>query len=178
MDILHNGNLIPDATPTGGPGVTAIDLQDGNGISWAPTRVAGRVALSGGRLAYGTNTNQISTTGTTFATGADLLAAALQFMATGTKSYIVRVFAPAWNNSGANTNNLNLNLDGTNAGIMAGSTAGGIAIPCMGMAFFTPSAGSHSVNVRLTVSAGTGFVYGGAAGAGANFPILITLEVA
>ncbi len=47
MDILHNGALIPDATPTGGPGTTTLNLQDGpqSGVTWSVTRAAGRVAL-------------------------------------------------------------------------------------------------------------------------------------
>lgn len=187
MDILHNGALIPDATPTGGPGVTAVDLKDGGGIVWAPKRVAGVVALvanpsSGVRLAHGTNSSAISSAGTTFAAGTDLLGSALSFTASGTDSYIVRASATDWFNTVSGQNNvLRLNLDGADAGFMAIFTAPGnsFSAPMNGWAVFTPSAGAHTVNVRLGVlAASTATVNAGAGGAGVRFPILVTLEVA
>ena len=154
-------------------------------ISYLPQIVAQNpvttAKTSGVRLAYGTNTSNVSTTGTTFGTGADLLSTALEFTATGSNSYIVRVSARTWNNSLAvGTNQLNINLDGADKGQFA--SWGGIAnsgpqLDAAGL-IITPSAGGHSVNVRLFVTSGTGIVAGGVGGAGADVPILVTIEVA
>lgn len=136
---------------------------------------------SGMRIAKGTKASSVATTGTTFAAGADLLASALQFTAVGGNSYIVRVSAPFWQNSAAaNGCDLRLNLDGADAGFVARITSPAInaGVPCVGVGYFTPSAGSHTVNIRLSVSAGTGTVQAGSGGAGTNLPIVVTIEVA
>lgn len=135
---------------------------------------------SGARLALVTRAAAVSTAGTTFATGADLLSSAITFTATGANTYILRVAAPWWGNTAVAQNALRVNLDGADGGfISAGNiaAAGGV-LPCAGAFTLQPSVGSHSVNVRLTVGGGTGTVQGGAGGAGVAGPIIVTLEVA
>ena len=146
-----------------------------SGSAWVP----------GGRIAYGTNTSAVSTAGTTFAGGADLLATPLKFTATGSNSYIVRVSAQQWGNSGAagTGSQLRINLDGADAGLFANmqvQVAGDSAEILNATAYLaTPSAGAHTVNVRLVVGGtGTASVASGAGGAGATLPILVTLEIA
>lgn len=134
-----------------------------SGVAWVP----------GGRIAYGTNTNSVSTAGTTFAAGADLLATPLKFTATGSNSYILSVFAPAWFNTGAFLNVLHLNVDGVDndlfcyANLFANTNA-----PLADATIFTPSAGNHTVNVKLVVTGGTGTI------SVTSRPILVTLETA
>ena len=136
---------------------------------------------SGMRLASGNRTADVSTTGTTFAAGADLLSSALRFTATGSNNYIVRAHAWGWtNDTNAAENILRLNYDGADGGFMAGAhlEVATHYAPVTGVALISPAAGSHSINVRLTVSAGTGTVKGGTGGAGASLAIVVTVEVA
>ena len=136
---------------------------------------------SGMRIASATTTSTVTTTGTTFAGGTDILGSALKFTASGSNSYIVRVSALAWQNSVINENFAKLNLDGADGGFMAAAhieVAG--HLECLaGVAYITPAAGEHSVNVRVhSNAAGTLTVLGGAGGAASNLPIIVTIEVA
>jgi len=186
VDILHNGTAPPDATPTGGPGVTRLDLRDGINLTWVMTRVAGKVVatpsvsvIPGAVLARGFRTANVSTVGTTFATGADLLASPLSFTADGTSSYLVHVAAELWlNGVGGSVNFLRLNLDGADAGILLASTCdvANANYPCQAAGVLTPAAGPHTMNVRLTVSASTGTVAGSTGGANVAVPIIVTVE--
>ena len=138
---------------------------------------------SGMRLASGTKAASVTATGTTFAAGTDVLASALEFTASGSNNYIVRIGAAEWftNTAGA-ANFLHVNLDGADAGIICQTTftATNQGTPCVAFAELgtIPAAGEHSVNVRLRVNSGTGTVLGGAGGAGVQLPIIVTLEVA
>ena len=140
-----------------------------NGAAWAP----------GGRLGSGSFASSVSTAGTTFAAGADLLPTAITFTATKGNSYIVTVSAEGWQNSGANQNALKLNLDGADGGTIAvwNCTTAGFANTLLVRTIFTPSPGSHTVNARLFCGAGTATVLAGPGGVGAGTPILVTLEV-
>lgn len=135
--------------------------------------------LPGTVLAYGTKASAVSTSGTTFAAGADLLAAALSFTADGTSDYLVRVGCDAWTNTAIAACFLNLNLDGADAGFVQtwNCPTANFSAPVSGSTpILAPAAGSHTVNVRLRVSGGSGAVNGGAGGAGSHRPILVTVE--
>ena len=138
---------------------------------------------SGQRIATSTVTSAVTATGTTFATGTDVLSSAIEFTAQGNNDYIVRLLAPSWfNNTGADGCQINLNLDSADGGRMANMTSGAAneLQNCSGVGYITkPSAGEHSVNVRLlAVTGGTAAINGGAGGVGAQGPIVVTLEVA
>lgn len=130
---------------------------------------------SGQRLAVSTRNANVTTTGTTFAAGTDLLSSAIEFTATGNNSYILRVHSPEWFISVAGNIFLHLNLDGADQTSFAAATSP--TGPLNGVAYIaTPAAGEHSVNARLVVSTGTGTVAG--ASASSLLPIVATLEVA
>lgn len=136
--------------------------------------------VSGARIAYGIKTANVTTTGTTFAAGTDILATALKFSASGSNTYILRVHAPGWSNSAAgNLNIIRMNLDGADNGVMAYGNAPAIDynMDLSAAGAFTPSVGEHSVNARFTVGAGTGTIQGGSGGAGLSLAIIVTLEV-
>ena len=173
------------ALPLGSQLVTAIQGRpvstetppSGAALVWK-----GSAWVPGGRIAYGTRTSTVSTAGTTFGTGADLLSSALSFMADGSSDYLISVASSGWQNStNATTQWLRINLDGADAGSIIGVTnlAAGVQYALAGLGFLTkPTAGNHTLNVRLMVSGGTGTVQGGTGGAGGNLPIIVTIEVA
>ena len=143
-----------------------------NGTTWVP----------GGNVGFATRTANVATAGTTFGTGADLLASDISFTANGSLSYIVRVSAASWQNTlSGGANFLYLKYDGAQAGEMA-------VINCPGVSFnvpfavaplylITPAAGTHTVNLRLVVNSGTGTVVGGAGGAANAVPITVTIDI-
>lgn len=131
-----------------------------------------------GIVIYAQTTASVTATGTTFAAGTDLLSSPLSFSDTGSNRYLLSVRAEAWNNSGlGNVNFLHLNLDGAEAGLMGGLTtavaAGGTT--CSFDTTFQVAPGSHTVNARLRVNAGTATVNGGTGGAGSVTPIFVGL---
>lgn len=145
----------------------------------------GAVTVSGsGFVAYGIYTGGLrSTGGTTFATGISLLQSSLSFTADGATDYVVRCSAPAWyNGSAAVRNYAELNLDGADGGLITERLweTGNQPTPFSGAAMIWPRLGSgtHTVNVTLYVSGGTGVVAGGAGGAGVLLPILVSVEAA
>lgn len=120
-------------------------------------------SLSGSYLASGSRAADVSTAGTTFAAGADVLAAALSFTADGTSTYIVEVFCAEWRSNSSGVNNIaKLNLDGADGGFMAvfTSPSANFGAPLRGEREITPSAGAHTVNVRIVVGGGTTTVFG------------------
>lgn len=138
---------------------------------------------SGTRIASGTNASTVATTGTTFGTGADLLASPLTFTADGKTDYLLRVSAVGWSiNAGTNWLYMHANLDGADAGLIAqewSDTATGFHRLFVGGVLLKPSSGSHTVNARVrTGGAYTLTVTGGAGGVGASTPIFVSLEVA
>ena len=132
-----------------------------------------------GIIAYASKTSSVSTTGITFGTGADILASPLSFSADGKSDYLVWVVGRDWFNSGTNRNELHFNLDGSDAGFIAQSifavATNGLPLTVAGV-LPKPSSGSHTINVRLVVNAGTGTIDGGTGGAGASPPILVFLQ--
>lgn len=144
---------------------TKVPLGDG---TWgAPPRT----------IVRGTKAASVASTGTTFAGGADVLAAALSFTADGTSTYRVILTAPSCNASAA-TGRISLNLDGAEAGVMA-YTASSTNTPCYAAIPITPSVGAHTVNVRIYLSsAGTITLVGGSSGVGTSGPIEVRVELA
>ena len=138
--------------------------------------------VPGTTLIYGTATTNTTATGTTWGTGTDVLNAALTFQADGVSDYEVTVSSPVIQNSsgGGSATRVSLNLDGADGGKFAEYTenTANSAVPFTASGFISkPSAGAHTVNVRLWVSGGTGTLQGGAGGAGATEPCLVTLSV-
>lgn len=158
---------------SGGAAGQLLSAVDGTDVQWASAGSISKVLDSDTRV------TNVSTSGTTFAAGADLLATPLSFTSDGS-SYLLRVMAVGWfNNTGGQTNVLRINLNGADAGSFASNyfatgtqsaplTVAGVVV--------TPSAGSHTINARLTVGGGQGTVLAGAGGAGLNTPLLVTIE--
>jgi hypothetical protein len=134
-----------------------------------------------GIISYGTSNTSVSATGTTFATGTDVLSTPLSFTATGKDNYLLIVSAPVWNNGTASASSiLSINLDGTDAGQIAQITestslTSQFSLYACGV-IPTPSVGSHAVNARLIASAGTATIAAGAGGAGTRTPILVAVK--
>lgn len=134
---------------------------------------------STGVLAYGTRTSNVSTSGITFATGADLLAADLSFTADGTSDYMVEVSAEQVAAGSSESPQIRLNLDTADAGYMWAQTlpsSAGAALSARTV-ILAPSAGTHTVNAKLVsgASAVTVTVSGGSGGAATARPILVTV---
>lgn len=135
-----------------------------------------------GAWTSGINTAAVTTTGTTFAAGADLLVSALSITADGTSRYLVRVRASTWTNSVTTAaSQIRLNIDGADGGIIAAytpATASNLMGLCAEGVTGVLSAGSHTINVRLMVTAAsTGTVNAGLGGAAANLPLLVAVAV-
>jgi hypothetical protein len=131
-------------------------------------------------IAFGTKASSVTTTGTTFAAGADLLAAALSFTADGISSYVMRASSSGLSTSAAagTALNISINLDGADAGIYVNvnEPVTGYTVPFAGEGVFTPAAGAHTLNARVSGgAAGTITVQGGAGGAGVRTPIIVSL---
>lgn len=132
-----------------------------------------------GIIAYSSTTSPVTTTGTTFGTGADVLPSPLSFSADGKSDYLLWIVCRDWFNNGTNRNELHFNLDGSEAGYFTSSifavATNGLPLTAAGM-LPKPSVGSHTLNLRLVVNAGTGTLDAGAGGAGAQPPILMFLQ--
>lgn len=128
-------------------------------------------------LVNGTRAAVVSTAGTTFAAGADVLTSALSFTADGVSSYRIRAEGADWGNTGVNANILRLNLDGADGGYLGiwNCPIANASTPLVCSITITPAAGNHTVNARLTTNAGTASINGGTAGAGNRGPILVTV---
>lgn len=134
-------------------------------------------------ITYGTKTSDVTTTGSSFAAGADLLASALSFTADGTSDYVVEVASRAWLSSASGDIFADINLDTASGGILANYTSPGTgqAIPLRASGVIVaPTAGAHTVNVRVYSATGspTLVVKGNIGGAGASVPILVWVRKA
>ena len=137
--------------------------------------------VAGQIIAYHTLlTGTVTSSGTSFSGGADLLASAMNFTADGTSDYGVYCVATAMGDATSGDGcQLRLNLDGADQGVMAQSlsaitsslntlTAVGI-IPAA-----VATVGVHTINVRLNaITGGTASVVGGPGGAGSNAPLAV-----
>lgn len=168
MDVLHNGGLLPDATPTGGPGTTSLSVQDGTGISWAITRKAGQVVatptvitsvLPGSEIGYDQITAGVSITGTT-------LAGATQVIAGSAHTFdgapvIAEFFSPTVELPAAAGATMSIYLFEGGAAITALSVLQNPAsaanwVTVLARQRFTPSAASHTYSIYAVVSTTTG----------------------
>lgn len=131
-----------------------------------------------GIVAYGTRTTNQTTVGTTYAAGADILAAAVSFTADGHSDYVIRASGVGFGASASVNGQLWLNFDAAQRGLMQSTFTAGQVMPVAASAVvFAPAAGAHTVNVRMVVSAAaTGTIFAGN-GTGTNFqPFLVTVE--
>lgn len=126
-------------------------------------------------VAHGSRTSSVTTTGTSYGTGADLLASAVTFTADGSSDYAVRFSCAAFSNP-SNPPSAALTLDGSQSSTMIdqlGSTQMAGDVSCL---ISAPSAGTHSVNIRVWAGGATTLtVKGGAGGSSTDMPILVTV---
>lgn len=131
-------------------------------------------------VAYGTYNSTRTTSGTTFATGIDLLASPLSFIADGLSDYLVSVAVSTWvNNVVGAINHMVLNLDGLDAGRIIEQTqpTASYLMQCHSETpILIPSFGPHTVNVRQYCSAGSVTAYGSAGGVNTERPMLVKVE--
>lgn len=130
-------------------------------------------------IVKGTRAANVSTVGTTFAGGADLLAAAISFTADGVSDYLVTVIcAQAQTGGAANAATAAIVLDGAqNATILGSTFSNGQPVYAAGLV--TPPAGVHTINVRIwSGGAWTTTFAAGAGGAAGVTPIIIGVEKA
>lgn len=150
------------------------------GVQFPAQNILPVAKTSGQRLAVATHSGNVSTTGLTFSTGTDVLSSPIEFTASGSNDYIVRMFGHNWSNSTAGDGcQLRVNIDGADGGGMGQSTSStaGAFCPCVGVGYIVkPPTGKHSVNVRLVaVTGGTATIQ---AGSGSPLQAVVTLEVA
>jgi hypothetical protein len=164
-------------------GILADQTQWPEEMSYAIPQLVAQspiAAPSTGIIAFGTRTSNVTTTGTTFAGGADILSSPLSFTASGKDSYLLTVIGRDWQNNTASTRNiLRLNLDGADAGIFADDSVTAANFPNILNAqgvINIPSVGSHTINARFQVTGGTGTIEAGSGGAGVSTPILVTVQ--
>lgn len=156
-----------------------------NGTVASDAAAFGQIPTSIGNVVHGTKTSSVSTSGTTFSGGADLLASVLSFTADGTSDYLVVGSGVGWaNGTSGNGMQARLNLDSADGGIIQEIDIG-TALAADGLPFsprgiiLAPSAGSHTVNIRVNaVAGGTVTVAAGVGGAGTNGPIVVTIQKA
>jgi hypothetical protein len=140
-------------------------------VALTPSSSGGASSSGGsGVVVSGSQTADISTTATTYGTGADVLTSAISFTANGTSNYLVACVGPGWRNSlSGQSNTLSLTLDGAQGVIMSfySAAAAQEPDPLAGFArLAAPAAGVHTVNARLFVSSGTGLIFSGTTFAG------------
>lgn len=141
---------------------------------------AGSGASSAGAAAYGFQSSPVVTSGTSAATGANVLDDDLSFTADGTSDYLLTIYSPECfdNDSGAIIR-LSLLLDGSvgaqffNAQPSAANRAASVAAGCR---IATPSAGGHTVNVIVHASTGQATLYAGDGSSGASSEIVVKVE--
>ena len=124
------------------------------------------------RLAYQTHTgNRTGITGTTFATGTNVFNSTADFTADGTSAYLVEFFVPlCFHVGGGNQISFVMTDGGTAISLMAimaaaGSGDGG---PVFTRFYWTPAAGSRTLNARCLVNAHEAQLYMGTGTGGAS----------
>lgn len=158
------------------------NLPDGflSGLQqWLITNPVANAPASGDLVAYGTATT-LTTTGTTFATGANLLAADLPFNAPTGRDYVLRVSAPLWSTATVGDPPiLHISLDGADQGIIAqGSDGDAHCGPLLVEGLVLVAAGPHTINATLVSTAGAlATVTGSVGGAGSFVPIVVSLKL-
>lgn len=124
------------------------------------------------RLAYIERTTSYTTTATTLSTATDIFSSDQTFTADGTSSYLVVFYVSYMGNSNASGTVATVLTDGGNNGLgrfFAIQPSGANELQAGGIyqRFYTPAAGSRSLNVRAFVNAGTGTL-GASDGTGTN----------
>lgn len=150
---------------TDGQAIVA-DSTQALGMKWAGV-AASRV--------IGKRTTSVSTVGTTYAAGADVLASPLSFTADGSSDYLVTLATPQLTNPGIIT--FAFNLDSAEAGVFT-IVGNSEQIPTTRGILLAPSAAAHTLNVRFFVSTGTGTLAAGVGGTTNNVPIVLSIEKA
>jgi len=135
------------------------------------------------RLAFGTRTTNYSISSTTVAGAADAFASDLTWTANGTSSYQVEAFWPFIETAQSSSSFVEIWLvdgSGTGLGRLAyiayadgtRSAAQGAFSPSY---FYTPAAGSTSINIRMITNTTAGNATAGAGGAAANVPAYLAV---
>lgn len=135
---------------------------------------------AGALIASDIHSSSVTTTGTTFAAGADVLTTPLSFSAQGNNNYLLVVTAESWHNSAAANQQLfRINLDGADYGAFGLFNSPGAAYEAPLRAagvVVKPSTGDHTINARLITGAGTATIVAAAGGTvGGGTPILVAL---
>jgi len=124
------------------------------------------------RLGFSTRTSDYNTSATTLAAAADIFSSSITFTADGTSSYRIELYSPV---VAPGINSVLLihltNGSSTSLGIISYNRSGA-AINYMtthGVYYYTPSAGSITINARGLSDTGTGCTFGAGSGA-ANSP--------
>lgn len=159
-----------DKLAVGSNGYTLVaDSAQSVGMKW--------FIPSGTRLAYGTKTSAVSTSGANFAGGSDLLASALNFTADGSSDYILRVHGQ-WASSSAGLSTVAANLDGSAAGSVTTNTQGFNQFLAAAILIAAPAAGAHTVNARIYIASGGPIATVAGSGGTGSAPTLVTIEKA
>jgi len=129
------------------------------------------------RLGFQTRTTDYTVSATSIASAADIFASDITFTADGTSAYRIEACFPRISTASNANSSVTLNLvdgSGNDLGAMAlvGEPDGGTTIhsPVFVVYYYTPAAGSRSINVRAIRSVANGIIYNGAGGSGARLP--------
>ena len=135
------------------------------------------------RLAFGTRTTNYSISSTTLAGAADAFASDLTWTADGTSSYRIEAYWPFIES--AQTANALIQMwlvDGSGTGLgrlgyvgYADGTRSGAQGAVNPSYFYTPAAGSTSINMRMIYENGPGNASAGAGGSAANVPAYLAV---
>jgi hypothetical protein len=135
------------------------------------------------RLAFGTRTTNYSISSTTLAGAADAFASDLTWTADGTSSYRIEAYWPFIESAQATNALVQIWLvDGSGTGLgrlgyvaYADGTRSATQGAFNPSYFYTPAAGSTSINIRIINENGTGNASAGAGGAAANVPAYLAV---
>lgn len=184
---LNFGSGLVNADIASGAAIARSKLNFGSGLVNAD--IASGAAISASKISglpspvVGSPvTTTVTTTGTTYATGADVLSSALSFTADGASSYVVTVRASSWaTDTAGHSARVSLNLDSAQGELMGEFYPGGMNyyVPLNASAVVVaPSAGTHTVNVKLWCGgSGTSKIVAGASGGTGGGPIWVSVEV-
>lgn len=164
-----------------GPAGTSVYDTSPSGLGMNPTYLASSAAtavssnVSGtSSIGHATRTTSVSTSGTTYGTGADLLASAISFTADGTSDYAVTMSCPSFHVTGAVA--FALTIDGSQSSSIASPSSANTGGYTVRGIISAPSAGTHTVNIRMWTSANTATATAGVGGSGTDGPILVTVD--